>query len=487
MSLLAAFVAMLGKQWLNRYIRHTGGSIVERCGDRQRKFDGLEKWSFRLLVEGVPIMLQIALLLLTCGLSRYMWAVNTSVARVIIFFTVVGILFYIGIVIAGSSSYECPFQTPASICLRHLRGSGTVQKLLTGLSPSNVISLIYATRRITRRLVARLSLPNVVSLMYATWVDSRRGFFSTSHNVFDVMRYPLSWDIPLSRIVSSIHSTSTKVGHQIIILLLRIDRVFWNAKQRIAQEIRRSRYTVPLPVTIEDANHQPHVHRDGLGLRVRVRNFEALRKQNRDHARCSRWIIRNLTDPEAIDSDIRLAGTIRWFDDDSSHDPPYDSIVSTFEECFDSTGQLYPGMRDRVYFSACAILQINMRARAQSHERASKYPIPTVSSSSFQHADPDIHHVIHMLERNSGARIPILSFPGDTNTHAHSLWMSNLFVDLTHAGPNPTLESYQSYLSAAVTDHRPMIANILLMWRMFLGGHVEEETLWAVDKSYVLA
>ena len=41
MSLLAAFIAMLGKQWLNRYLRHTGGSVIERCGDRQRKFDGL--------------------------------------------------------------------------------------------------------------------------------------------------------------------------------------------------------------------------------------------------------------------------------------------------------------------------------------------------------------------------------------------------------------------------------------------------------------
>ena len=82
MSLLAAFVAMLGKQWLNRYLRHTGGSMVERCGDRQRKFDGLEKWPFRLFIESLPIMLQIALLLLASGLSRYMWSVNTSVARV---------------------------------------------------------------------------------------------------------------------------------------------------------------------------------------------------------------------------------------------------------------------------------------------------------------------------------------------------------------------------------------------------------------------
>ena len=128
MSLLAAFVAMLGKQWLNRYLRHTGGSMIERCGDRQRKFDGLEKWPFRMCMESLPIMLQIALLLLTCGLSRYVWSVNVSVGRVVISFTALGVLFYIAVVAAGTSSYECPFQTPVSIGLRHLRDSETTDR-----------------------------------------------------------------------------------------------------------------------------------------------------------------------------------------------------------------------------------------------------------------------------------------------------------------------------------------------------------------------
>ena len=133
MSLLAAFVAMLGKQWLNRYLRHW--KVDDRML-RQRKFDGLEKWGFRLFFESLPIMLQIALLL-ACGLSQYMWSVNTSVARVIISFTALGILFYIGIVAAGTSSYGCPFQTPASIGLRNLRDDKTTRKLLANLSPPN--------------------------------------------------------------------------------------------------------------------------------------------------------------------------------------------------------------------------------------------------------------------------------------------------------------------------------------------------------------
>ena len=120
-SLLAAFVAMLGKQWLNRYLRNSGGSVIERCGDRQRKCDGLEKWPLHFFVEGLPLMLQVALLLLACGLCRYMWSVNASVAYTLIGLTGLGVVFYVGILIAGTSSYACPFQTPVSTALRGLR------------------------------------------------------------------------------------------------------------------------------------------------------------------------------------------------------------------------------------------------------------------------------------------------------------------------------------------------------------------------------
>jgi len=211
--------------------------MVRRCGDRQRKFDGLEKWSFHLFVESLPVMLQIALLLLTCGLSQYMWSINTSVASVVISFTALNILFYIGIVVAGTSSYECPFQTLALVGLRHLRDSGTARKLLARLSPSNAISVIYATRRNTWRLVVRLLLHNVVSLMYAIWMDAWYGLVSASHSVCEIIQYPLSQEISLSRITSSIHSTCRTVRHKTIILLLRIDRTFRNTKQRLIQGV----------------------------------------------------------------------------------------------------------------------------------------------------------------------------------------------------------------------------------------------------------
>ena len=452
--------------------------MVERCGDRQRKFNGLEKWPFRLFIEGLPIMLQVALFLLTCGLSRYMWSVNTSVARVVISFTLVGFLFYIGIVIAGICSYECPFQTPVSMAVRHLKDSGMAHRLLSSLSPLNVISFIHLIRKKTRELLVTLSL-----LIHAASVGSYQGLVSASRRAYNIIRRPLTWEFSLSQIPSDTHDAARNVGHRVIVLFLKMDRKFGNAKQRMAQGARRFMRRGLLPIST-DGSHQPVVL---PGLRVRVWNLDAILRQNADNARCVSWVLRNITDPEALDSAIRLAGTIRWFDGDPDHDPPFDVIVSAFGACFDSTKQPYPGMRDRAYFSARAILQINMRARIRSHEHASKYPIPipTISSTPFLSTDLDLYHVVWMLESNASS-VPTLPFPKSNNTRIHSLWLSNLFVDLTRTGPNPILGSYWAHLAVARTNHRPTIANVLVMWYMFLGGHVEEETFWAVDKSYVV-
>ena len=92
--------------------------MIEHCGDRQQKCDGLKKWPLHFFIESLPEMLQAALLLLACGLCRYMWSINASVAYTLICFTGLGATFYTGIVVAGMSSYACPFQTPASAALR---------------------------------------------------------------------------------------------------------------------------------------------------------------------------------------------------------------------------------------------------------------------------------------------------------------------------------------------------------------------------------
>ena len=120
-SLLAAFIGMLGKQWLNRYAQvEMRGSVIDRSRYRQRKMDGMVTWRFDLVMECLPLMLQAALLLLGYALSDYLFFINKVVSSILISFTAFGLLFYLLIVSAATLSFNCPFQTPLSLVLRFL-------------------------------------------------------------------------------------------------------------------------------------------------------------------------------------------------------------------------------------------------------------------------------------------------------------------------------------------------------------------------------
>jgi hypothetical protein len=109
----------VGQQWLNRYLRYPGGlwtnAVVAASAKLMDWRDGRPGYSSRASPS--------------CSRSRSFSSVacrgtcgrSTSVARAVISFTVLGAIFYVGIVIAGTSLYDCPFQTPASTAFRALR------------------------------------------------------------------------------------------------------------------------------------------------------------------------------------------------------------------------------------------------------------------------------------------------------------------------------------------------------------------------------
>ena len=119
-SFLAAFLAMLGKQWVNRYTRNHGGSAAEKSRNRQQKLDGLEEWRFHLIIESLPVMLQIAMLLLGCATAKYLWTISRTVACVIVVFAAFWVTSYMSFTIAAVCYHACPYQTPLSIPIRAL-------------------------------------------------------------------------------------------------------------------------------------------------------------------------------------------------------------------------------------------------------------------------------------------------------------------------------------------------------------------------------
>jgi len=397
-SLLAAFVAMLGKQWLNRYLRNSGGSMIERCGDRQRKFNGLEKWPLHFFVESLPVMLQAALLLLACGLCRHMWTINASVAYTLISLTSLGVGFYVAIVIAGMSSYACPFQTPASVSLRDL------------------------------------------------WKMVLRGIVSLT--------------VHYTRVISRAHG-------------------MW--KQGVRLLLRRQ----PLPTTIPLENIVVH----GSEPWMMPKDLATICRTNADDVLCVSWILGNITDPEALDAAVRLAGTIRWFDDGLNVDPPYDLIVSTFKGCFDLTGKLYPGSRDRAYYSGRAMMWIHTLAMCKSEEFGNRFPL-LGTEYIILGLDPDLEHLLRVSRPTSPLwHIPRLLAIRPEHTSSHSQWISNVLLHLAWANQIRLDRDFTLFIIPGVRETKitlPLDAALgrLLVWCILLGSPVEEEVLEIQDKSY---
>ncbi|KAJ7484188.1 hypothetical protein FB451DRAFT_1028578, partial [Mycena latifolia] len=95
-TLLAALLAVLGKQWLMYYsAAGERGTIEARGLERQRKFDGLRRWEFDAVLQMFPLLLQVSLLLFAAALSIYLWTVHRSLAIIVLILTSFGSLAYV--------------------------------------------------------------------------------------------------------------------------------------------------------------------------------------------------------------------------------------------------------------------------------------------------------------------------------------------------------------------------------------------------------
>ena len=404
--------------------------MIERCGDRQRKCDGLQKWPFHLFVESLPVMLQIALLLLACGLYQYMASVNTPVANLLLTITLLGVLFYAGVVTAGAYSYECPFQTPASVSLRSLwvkLGRRLIQATLF------VAVALHALGEIVQRHISHITarLPRI-HIWYRFRSPSENAEPRLPQTSLDVYRRPHHPPQTTQRVPRSNSSWRT---------------IPWFTKNELA----------------------------------------AIQMKNTNDVRCVSWVLKNITDPEVLDAAIRLAGTVRWFDDGVNSEPPYDLIVSTFHGCFDPGREVYPGLRDRAYYSGRAILWIHTLAVCKSEESARKVRFP-IAYYTAPASDHDLSHLLLVhAEELPDHRFTRLLHTDQRHTLAHTQWISNVLLHLSWAARRTLHPDQVNRLGSLVKDASPsldVMLNRLLICCNSLGPPVEKEVLKIQDKSY---
>ncbi|KAF7348681.1 hypothetical protein MVEN_01386900 [Mycena venus] len=120
-TLLAALLAVLGKQWL-MYYQAAGehGTIEARGLERQRKFDGLRRWKFDAVMQVFPLLLQIGLFLFSAALSTYLWRTHVSLAITVLSLTSVGFISYMALLISAIAAPDSPFQTPLAPLIAQL-------------------------------------------------------------------------------------------------------------------------------------------------------------------------------------------------------------------------------------------------------------------------------------------------------------------------------------------------------------------------------
>ena len=190
-------------------------------------------------------------------------------------------------------------------------------------------------------------------------------------------------------------------------------------------------------------------------------NLATILRTNAKDVRCVSWILRNITDPEALDAAVRLAGMVRWFE--GGIEPPYDTIVSIFHACFDIDGKVYPGSRDRAYYSGRAILWIRTLATCKSEEFARRFPLV----DNYYTAPGTDHDLTHLLDVTSYgvAEYRFTSLLNIYSGHSPSYlrWISNVLLHRSWADRTALVfERFQDYGGGETTIPLDVMLNRIL-------------------------
>ena len=196
----------------------------------------------------------------------------------------------------------------------------------------------------------------------------------------------------------------------------------WNSPRRVSPptvgpDIRRRSPHPPLPTTQEDL-YLPAPQETVPWFAPN--ELAVIQMKDANNGRCVAWVLRNITDPEALDVAMRLAGIIWWFEDGTDVKPLFDIIVFTFHTCFRSSRELYPGLRNRAYYSGRAILWIYTLAVCKFKEFTDTFSFPYTMYTAPE-SDGDLTQLLRIFAWASPSfRIDSLLDVGEGRTHAHS-------------------------------------------------------------------
>ncbi|KAI0676347.1 hypothetical protein C8Q78DRAFT_931761, partial [Trametes maxima] len=113
LSLTAASLALLVKQWMYEITSGISGTSRECAQIRQIRIENLKRWRVNEVVILIPFFLQVALILFLSGLLVLLWNLHDTVAGITSFLAGLLLLIVFGFMtVAPAFRWDCSYRSP---------------------------------------------------------------------------------------------------------------------------------------------------------------------------------------------------------------------------------------------------------------------------------------------------------------------------------------------------------------------------------------
>ncbi|KAG6847023.1 hypothetical protein H0H93_010581, partial [Arthromyces matolae] len=113
LSVSTALLSVLVKQWIQAYTQIVPGTAKTQTRIRQFRFDGLQKWKLRSIIEGLPLILHSSVAIFLVGLSLYVSQLSPPICAILSSITAMTFIFYLVTSMIPAFSIDCPFRLPS--------------------------------------------------------------------------------------------------------------------------------------------------------------------------------------------------------------------------------------------------------------------------------------------------------------------------------------------------------------------------------------
>lgn len=163
LSVAVSLIAILAKEWCYSFMAGRVGSMLKQGRLRQQRWDGIEQWKMREILNVLPLLMHTALLLFAVGLSVYLWDINVAVALPVVITTCLAVLFYMITASLPLFFRFCPYTTalvrllyPHWIAMLERRGTKNLMKTLVTILAwishwINRLKQVFRARKFTHK------------------------------------------------------------------------------------------------------------------------------------------------------------------------------------------------------------------------------------------------------------------------------------------------------------------------------------------------